>query len=69
MARTTRSNQVKSSPMIKPSTKAKPSAKVKPSPKTNPSGKVLNHLHKAKKRQAFDETIREALVAKMMMFY
>jgi hypothetical protein len=55
--------------MIKPSTKAKPSAKVKPSPKTNPSGKVLNHLHKAKKRQAFDETIREALVAKMMMFY
>jgi hypothetical protein len=50
----------------------KPSAKAKPAPKTNPSGKagkVLNHLHKAKKRQAFDETIREALVAKMMMFY
>jgi len=54
MARTTRSNQVKPSPMVKPSGK---------------TGKVLNHLHKAKKRQAFDETIREALVAKMMMFY
>ena len=66
MARTTRSNQVKSSPMVESS------AKAKPSPKTNPSGKagkVLNHLHKAKKRQAFDETIREVLVAKMMMFY
>jgi len=69
MARTTRSNQVKPYPTIKPSPMIKPSAKVKPSPKTNPSGKVVNHLHKAKKRQAFNETIREALVAKMMMFY
>jgi hypothetical protein len=66
MARTTRSNQVKPYPMIKPSAKAKPAPKTNPSGKT---GKVLNHLHKAKKRQAFDETIREALVAKMMMFY
>jgi len=49
-----------------PASKNKPLSKNKP---TEKAGKVLNHLHKAKKRQAFDETIREALVAKMMMFY
>jgi hypothetical protein len=64
MSRTTRSNQ--GNPLVK----AKPHAKVKLPAKPKSSskaGKVLNHLRKAEKRQAFDETIREALVAKMMM--
>jgi hypothetical protein len=60
MARTTRSNQTNPSVKAKPSTNTKPSSKAK-------AEKVLNHLRKAEKRQAFDETIREALVAKMMM--
>jgi hypothetical protein len=64
MSRTTRSNQTNPSVKPKPHAKAKLSAKPKSSSK---AGKVLNHLRKAEKRQAFDETIREALVAKMMM--
>ena len=50
----------------KPHAKAKLPAKSKSSSK---AGKVLNHLRKAVKRQAFDETIREALDPTAMMFY
>jgi len=50
----------------KPHAKAKLPAKSKSSSK---AGKVLNHLRKAEKRQAFDEIIREALDPRAMMFY
>jgi hypothetical protein len=43
----------------KPHAKAKLPAKPKSSSK---AGKVLNHLRKAEKRQAFDKTINEALL-------
>jgi hypothetical protein len=50
----------------KPHAKAKLPAKPKSSSK---AGKVLNHLRKAEKRQAFAETIREVLDPSAMMFY
>jgi hypothetical protein len=64
MSRTTRSNQ--GNPSVKPKSHAKAKLPAKPK-SSSKAGKVLNHLRKAEKRQAFDETIREALVAKMMM--
>jgi hypothetical protein len=51
---------------VKPKLHAKAKLPAKPK-SSSKAGKVLNHLRKAEKRQAFDETIREALVAKMMM--
>jgi hypothetical protein len=55
-------------PALKPKPHAKPKLPAKPK-SSSKAGKVLNHLRKAEKRQAFAETIREALDATAMMFY
>ena len=54
-----------------PALKTMPASKNKPLSKNKPTekAKVLNHVIKPKKRRNLDETIKDALVAKAMMFY
>lgn len=54
-----------------PALKTMPASKNKPLSKNKPTekAKVLNHVIKSKKRRDLDETIKDALVAKAMMFY